>query len=86
MMSNRDGLTEGPSQTQENVSNPLLKTHNLEAIASVQTTRPVDGDCTLRLQNRFFRLLPDQPVRMRLKDTVLIEQHLPHRGRASGDL
>lgn len=55
---------------------PLLKRHDLAAICSVQTLRTVDHDYTVRLQNRFFQLLPNQPVRLRPKDTVLIEQHL----------
>ena len=65
---------------------PLVRTHNLDAILSVQTVRTVDHDFTVRLQNRFFQLLPDQPVRVRPKDTVLIEQRLDGsiRVRAKG--
>jgi len=59
-----------------NAHRPLLKTHDLDAICSVQTTRTIDHDFTLRLQNRFFQLLPEQPVRIRPGDTVLIEQRL----------
>ena len=55
---------------------PLLRTQDLEAILSVQTTRTVERDFTVRLQNRFFQLLPQQPVRLRPGDTVLIEQRL----------
>lgn len=55
---------------------PLLKPHDLDAILSVQTTRTVDHDFTVRLQNRFFQLGPQQPVRLRPGDTVLIEQRL----------
>ena len=55
---------------------PLLPTHDLDAILSVQTTRTVEHDFTVRLQNRFFQLGSDQPVRVRPKDTVLIEQRL----------
>jgi hypothetical protein len=55
---------------------PLLPTHDLEAILSIQTTRTVERDFTLRLQNRFFQLGPEQPVRVRPRDTVLIEQRL----------
>ncbi|MDP3722812.1 MAG: ISNCY family transposase [Candidatus Omnitrophota bacterium] len=55
---------------------PLLPTQDLAAILSVQTPRTVERDFTLRLQNRFFQLLPDQPVRVRPKDPVLIEQRL----------
>jgi len=55
---------------------PLLPIHQLDAICSIQTTRIVERDFTLRLQNRFFQLLPEQPVRLRPGDTVLIEQRL----------
>ena len=55
---------------------PLLPVHDLDAICSIQTTRTIERDFTLRLQNRFFQLLPDQPVRVGPKDTVLIEQRL----------
>jgi hypothetical protein len=65
---------------------PLLKLHDLDAILSVQTVRTIAHDFTVRLQNRFFQLGPDQPVRVGPKDTVLIEQRLdgtPHL-RAKG--
>jgi hypothetical protein len=55
---------------------PLLPPHHLEAICSIQTTRTVERDFTLRLQNQFFQLRPEQPVRIRPGDTVLIEQRL----------
>ncbi len=55
---------------------PLLKAHDLDAICSVQTVRTIDHDFTIRLQNRFFQLRPDQPVRIQPGDTVLIEQRL----------
>lgn len=54
----------------------LRRSHDLDAILSVQTTRTIDHDFTVRLQNRFFQLGPDQPVRIRPGDTVLIEQRL----------
>lgn len=55
---------------------PLLPTHDLDAILSIQTTRTVERDFTVRLQNRFFQLGPEQPVRLRPGDPVLIEQRL----------
>jgi hypothetical protein len=55
---------------------PLLPAHDLDAILSVQTVRTIAHDFTLRWQNRFFQLLPEQPVRLRPGDTVLIEQRL----------
>lgn len=66
---------------------PLLQHHDLDAICSIQTTRTIERDFTLRLQNRFFQLGPAQPVRVRPGDTVLIEQrldgtvHLRSKGR-----
>ena len=59
-----------------NAHRPLLPTHDLDAICSIQTTRTIAGDFTVRLQNRFFQLGPEQPVRLRPRDTVLIEQRL----------
>jgi len=55
---------------------PLLPVHDLDAILSVQTTRTIERDFTVRLQNRFFQLGPEQPVRVRPGETVLIEQRL----------
>lgn len=59
-----------------NAHRPLLPTQDLEAICSIQTTRTIDRDFTVRLQNQFFQLLPQQPVRIRPGETVLIEQRL----------
>ena len=59
-----------------NAHRPLLPTHDLEAILSMQTPRTVERDFTVRLQNRFFQLGPEQPVRLRPGDTVLTEQRL----------
>jgi hypothetical protein len=59
-----------------NAHRPLLSTHDLDAILSVQTIRTIARDFTLRLQHRFFQLLPEQPVRLRPGETVLIEQRL----------
>lgn len=55
---------------------PLRASHDLAAILSVQTTRTIERDFTVRCQNRFFQLGPEQPVRVRPRDTVLIEQRL----------
>jgi hypothetical protein len=59
-----------------NAHRPLLPTHDLDAILSLQTTRTIERDFTVRLKNRFFQLGPQQPVRLRPGDTVLIEQRL----------
>jgi hypothetical protein len=55
---------------------PLLKTHRLEEILSVRAPRTLATDYTLRCQNRFFQLLPDQPVRVRPEATIFVETRL----------
>jgi hypothetical protein len=55
---------------------PLLAHHNLKEILSVREDRVVANDFTLRLHNRFFQLEKDQPVRVKPKDTVIIETQL----------
>jgi hypothetical protein len=55
---------------------PLLKSHRLDEILSLRTERSVFNDFTLRFQNRFFQVLPDQPVRIRPKSKVLVEIRL----------
>jgi len=55
---------------------PLRPTHDLDAILSLQTTRTIERDFTMRCQNRFFQLVAEQPVRVRPGDTILIEQRL----------
>jgi hypothetical protein len=55
---------------------PLLPKQNLDAILSVQTTRSIERDFTVRLKNRFFQLHASQPVRVRPTDSVLVEQRL----------
>ena len=66
---------------------PLLSTHDLDAIGSVQTTRTGERDGAVRMQNRVFPLGPDQPVRSRSKDPLVIAPrvdgtvHLRSQGR-----
>jgi hypothetical protein len=55
---------------------PLLKTHDLKAILSVQTQRQVACDYTLRLNNRFFQILKVDGLGLRPKQMVLVEQRL----------
>jgi len=55
---------------------PLLKSHLLEEILSLRTERTVFNDFTVRFQNKFFQVLPDQPVRVRPKNKVLVEIRL----------
>ena len=55
---------------------PLLKSHHLEETLSLRTERTVFNDFTVRFQNRFFQVLPDQPIRVRPKSKVLVEIRL----------
>jgi len=55
---------------------PLLNTHRLEEILSVRTQRTLAKDYTLRYQNQFFQILPDQPVRLHPDTKILIEIRL----------
>ena len=55
---------------------PLLASHRLDEILSLRLPRVIANDFTLRFQNRFFQLCPDQPLRLRPKDTVLVETRL----------
>jgi hypothetical protein len=59
-----------------NAHRPLLKTHRLHEILSVRAPRVLANDYTLRCQNQFFQLLPDQPLRIRPKNTILVEARL----------
>jgi hypothetical protein len=59
-----------------NAHRPILKSHNLDRILSVQTTRTLANDFTLRFQNQFFQILKEQNVRVRPGDTILIELRL----------
>lgn len=52
---------------------PVLKTHDLNRIFSFHHDRVVANDFTLRLDNAFFQILPDQSVIIRPKNKVLIE-------------
>jgi hypothetical protein len=60
----------------KNAHRPLLKSHQLDQVLSLRTERILANDFTLRFHNRFFQLLKDQPVRLRPKDTVLVEVRL----------
>lgn len=55
---------------------PLLKPHRLEEILSLRTERTVFNDFTVRFQNQFFQVLPDQFLRVRPKSKVLVEIRL----------
>ena len=55
---------------------PLLNNHALDEILSVRTERVLGNDYTLRFQNQFFQVLPDQPVRVRPGARIFIEIRL----------
>jgi transposase len=54
----------------------LLASHRLHEILSIRTERVVANDFTLRYHNQFFQITDGQPVRVRPKDTVLVEIRL----------
>ena len=58
---------------------PLLPSHNLAAILSIQIGRQVQNDFTVRNNNRFFQLGPKQPVRILRKSKVCVQQRLDGR-------
>jgi hypothetical protein len=54
----------------------LLASHRLEEILSLRTARTVFADFTVRFQNQFLQLAPNQPVRVGPKDSVMVETRL----------
>jgi hypothetical protein len=59
-----------------NAHRPLLSSHRIEEILSIRTERVVTNDFTLRFHNQFLQITENQPVRVRPKDTVLVEIRL----------
>jgi len=59
-----------------NAHRPLLAGHRLDEILSFRRERVVANDFTLRWENRFLQILPNQSVVVRPKDTVLLETRL----------
>jgi hypothetical protein len=53
-----------------NAHRPLLKEHQLHEILSLRTERTLANDFTLRFQNQYFQLFPDQGLRPTLKLTI----------------
>jgi hypothetical protein len=51
-------------------------TKNLRRIFSVQCTRQVNNDFTIQFKNQWYQLAEVQPVTVRAKDTVLVEEWL----------
>lgn len=58
------------------VHKPLLSGHDLDAILSIQTPHRVQNDFTVRHDNRFFQLLPEQVVRVYPKATITVQERL----------
>jgi hypothetical protein len=56
-----------------NAHRPLLRSHKLNEILSLQTERTLANDFTLRFQNQFLQLLAHQKVRLRPKDKIIIQ-------------
>jgi DNA-binding transcriptional ArsR family regulator len=55
---------------------PLLKSHRLDEILSLRSERTLLHDFTLRFQNKFLQLLPEQTVRVRPQNKILVETRL----------
>lgn len=58
------------------VHKPLLPSHNLAAILSIQIQRQVQNDFTIRYRNRFFQLDEMQPVRLCRKADIIVQERL----------
>ena len=69
------------------VHKPLLASHDLAAILSIQIRRQVQNDFTIRHCNRFFQLQEGQPVHVRPKTDITVQErldgstHLVFKGR-----
>lgn len=59
-----------------NAHRPLLRSHKLNEILSFQTERILANDFTLRFQNLYLQLLPDQKVRLHPKNIIIVQKRL----------
>ena len=59
-----------------NAHRPLLKSHKLDEILSVQIQRSLANDFTLRFNNLFLQILKNQKVQLRPKAKILIQSRL----------
>lgn len=64
-----------PAQARD-VHKPLLPTHDLAAILSIQIRRQIQNDFTIRRRNRFFQLEKNQPVRLYRKAEITVQERL----------
>ena len=58
------------------VHKPLLASHDLASILSIQIRRQVQNDFTIRHRNRFFQLQEGQPVHVRPKTEITVQERL----------
>ena len=58
------------------VHKPRLPDHDLDAILSIQTSHQVQNDFTVRHDNRFFQIDPEQPVHVRAKSWLSVQERL----------
>ena len=59
-----------------NAHRPLLKSHNLDSIFSIQVQRILTNDYTIKSRTQLFQLEKDQPVSLRPKDSITLESRL----------
>lgn len=67
-----------PPQKEGNVHRPLTKIdkQNLNRIFSIQSTRKVNNDFTIQFKNHWYQLAEMQPITVRARDTVFVEEWL----------
>lgn len=67
-----------PPEKEGNVHRPFTKIdkQNLNRIFSVQSTRKVNNDFTIQFKNHWYQLAEIQPITVRVRDTVLVEEWL----------
>lgn len=67
-----------PPEKEGNVHRPLTKIdkQNLNRIFSIQSTRKVNNDFTIQFKNHWYQLAEIQPITVRARDTVLVEEWL----------
>ncbi len=59
-----------------NAHKPLLRSHKLDEILSLQTERILANDFTVRFQNLYLQILAEQKVRIRPKDKIIVQARL----------
>ena len=59
-----------------NAHRPILRRHNLDEILSIHIERTLFNDFTVRFDNKFFQILPQQKVRLKPKNKIIIQLRL----------